>query len=424
MNRKIHKDIYSGSNTGSVTGSVTGSDEKIDDRLADFLHFKSRILPVFFGITIALIMLSVSAAAFPIKIDAESQQMDSAAKATPTSTPNKTSTITITLPKTAAEVAAVTAKVQSTLNGVTSETKPAALVPSTPVPSSTNSVTTTPVPALQKGDKNELVQLLQERLMELNYLDIDESTRLYGPATEYAVSIFQRQHNLTRDGVAGSTTFDLIFSDAAQKYKLLEGTSGSDVDSLQRQLIDLGYLDKATGYYGTETNAAVRAFQERNGLFVDGKTGEVTLGLIYSPDALVSAAKEQEEIKKATIQAFLETAEQQLEDPYIFGNVGPDSFDCSGLVYYCLKQSGSTRARYNAAGYSKVDDWEKITSMDDLQPGDLLFFSTGGKKVGHTAIYVGNGEMIDASPSNGEVVKRSCVTDYWTNNFVSARRPF
>lgn len=95
-----------------------------------------------------------------------------------------------------------------------------------------------------------------------------------------------------------------------------------------------------------------------------------------------------------------------------------------GLVYYCLKQAGLTIDRFTAAGYSKISDWEKITSMDDLQIGDILFFRYGGKSVGHTGIYIGNGEMIDASKSNGEVVQRSCKTSYWTRNFVVARRPF
>jgi len=62
--------------------------------------------------------------------------------------------------------------------------------------------------------------------------------------------------------------------------------------------------------------------------------------------------------------------------------------------------------------------------MDNLQIGDILFFSTNGKKVGHTGIYIGNGEMIDASSSNGKVVRRSCTTTFWQNHFVVARRPW
>lgn len=68
--------------------------------------------------------------------------------------------------------------------------------------------------------------------MELNYLDLDESTKRYGPATQYAVELFQRQHELAQDGVAGPQTLDLLYSVDAKKYTLLEGTTGTDVDSL------------------------------------------------------------------------------------------------------------------------------------------------------------------------------------------------
>ncbi len=284
--------------------------------------------------------------------------------------------------------------------------------------------TPTPDPTLKRGDENELVQQLQERLMELGYMDIDESTQLYGPATEYAVQLFQRQHSLEQNGIADADTLNLIYSQEAKQYTLLQGTSGNDVDSLQRQLIDLGYMSKATGYYGTETIEAVKVFQERNNLSVDGKTGSETLDLIYSPNAKESATKEKQAKKRANILQVLETAEKQLGDPYVWGAQGPNSFDCSGLVYYCLKQAGSSRSRYNALGYSQVSDWEKITSLDNLEKGDLLFFSTNGKKVGHTGIYIGDGMMIDASSANGKVVKRACKTSFWRDNFVVARRPW
>ena len=304
----------------------------------------------------------------------------------------------------------------------TVETSPsaAASVEPTPVPTPTP----TPDPTLKQGDQSELVQKLQERLMDLGYLAIDESTQLYGPATEYAVELFQRQHSMEQDGIAGPKTLELIYSQEAKSYTLLQGTSGADVDSLQRQLIDLGYMDSATGYYGTETIEAVKAFQERNELSVDGKTGPETLDLLYSPNGEVSETKVKQAVSRASVLTMLETAEEQLGDPYVWGAQGPDSFDCSGLVYYCLEQAGSSRSRYNAAGYSQVEDWEEIESMDDLEKGDILFFSTNGKSVGHTGIYIGGGEMIDASSANGEVVERSCETDFWQSNFVVARRPW
>lgn len=329
----------------------------------------------------------------------------------------------LTLPSKSVEVVAQnTNEVQSIdstgVAGVTTtEPSPDSSASPSPEPSPT------PDPTLKKGDENDRVQQLQERLMDLGYMDIDESTKLFGPATKQAVEYFQRQHGLPQDGIAGPDTLNLIFSDQAKKYTLLQGTRGEDVNSLQRQLIDLGYLQKSTGYYGDETVASVKEFQKRNNLAVDGKTGQDTLDLIYSPKAKPSASKVQAERRKANINKMIQVAQKQLGKPYVGGHEGPNSFDCSGLVYYCLKQAGSSRGRYNAAGYSVVDEWQEVP-WAKLQKGDLLFFHVNHKRIGHVGIYIGDGMMIDASSSNGKVVKRSCTTPYWRKAFVNARRPW
>lgn len=295
-----------------------------------------------------------------------------------------------------------------------------------PTPEPTPVPTPTPDPTLYEGvADSEAVTDLQNRLMHLGYLDIDEPTQHFGPATKYAVQLFQRQHNLQQDGIAGAQTLDLIYSEEAQKYTLLEGTSGTDVDNFQRQLKALGYLSKTTGYYGTETIEAVKAFQKENGLHVDGKAGQKTFDMINSDDAKQSPNMAKEARSKANIDTMIATAKKQLGDRYILGNEGPNSFDCSGLVYYCLKEAGSNRRRLNAAGYSNVSDWKKITSYSDLKKGDLIFFYNDGKtKVGHVGIYIGGGEMVDASSANGKVVRRSATTSYWKSHFVCARRPW
>ncbi len=173
-------------------------------------------------------------------------------------------------------------------------------------------------------------------------------------------------------------------------------------------------------------NAAIQtslSIPEQNDIILDSKSsGQASLAV--SPPSTEEVI-DMLQLKKRTakIDSFIEVAQEQLGKPYVFGSVGPDSFDCSGLVYYCLEQAGLSLERHTASAYSKTDEWEKITSMDDLEEGDILFFSTDGKRVGHTGIYIGNGEMIDASSSKRKIVKRSCMTSFWTDNFVVARRP-
>ena len=75
---------------------------------------------------------------------------------------------------------------------------------------------------------------------------------------------------------------------AASTGETLErGSEGDAVRALQRRLKELGYLSgTADGSFGIVTEAAVIAFQQRNGLTADGKAGTVTLGRLYSGEAI------------------------------------------------------------------------------------------------------------------------------------------
>ena len=319
-------------------------------------------------------------------------------------------------------------------NAASTDVTPAPTPVPTPSPTPVPTPTPTPDPTLKRGDESEEVQELQERLMHLGYLQLDESTQKFGPATEDAVILFQRQVNYTeslgttldQDGIAGLQTLSLLYSDDAPKYCVKFGMKGDDISDMQLQLKDLGYMSAVTGYYGETTVAAIEAFQDRNGLSADGLAGEATFELLYSPEAKESASKAKAARTKANISKMIEVAKKQLGDRYVLGARGPDKFDCSGLVYYCLNQAGSNRNRLNAAGYSRVDDWEKITDIDDLKKGDLVcFYSDDFSKVGHIGIVINSsGEMIDASSRNGKVVRRTYLSSYWRKHFYCGRRPW
>lgn len=293
-------------------------------------------------------------------------------------------------------------------------------------PSPTAVPTATPDLTLKQGcEDSERVAELQLRLMKLGYMETDEPTQHFGPVTKHAVQLFQRQHDLQQDGIAGQSTLELINSSEAKKYTLLEGTRGDDVTSFQALLKDLGYLKKTTGYYGDETVAAVKDFQKVNGLGADGKAGQHTLDLINSDKAKQSPQMAVEKRRKASIDTVISTAKKKVGSKYRLGNTGPNTFDCSGFVYYCLKQAGSNRRRLTAAGYAQVGDWEKISNTSKLKKGDLLFFLNNERtQIGHVGIYIGGGQMIDASSSNGKVVRRAISSGYWKSNFTHARRPW
>lgn len=104
---------------------------------------------------------------------------------------------------------------------------------------------------------------------------------------------------------------------------------------------------------------------------------------------------------------FIDIAKAQQGDPYVFGATGPDKFDCSGLVYYALKQAGVNQPRMTADGYMQHYKNSRVDRAN-LKPGDLIFFySPNSRGIGpghatHVEIYLGNGmSMGTDNPSEG-----------------------
>ena len=160
----------------------------------------------------------------------------------------------------------------------------------TPTPEATYAAPTpepTPTPvSMGKGATGAQVKAVQERLMELGYMDYDEPTEKYGSVTKEAVEVFQRRHGLTVDGYIGEETYDRLMRADALPYMATVGDEGTDIEELQKRLVELDYMKKATGYFGDETAAAVKEFQDRNHLDVDGMIGVNTKEALYSEDAI------------------------------------------------------------------------------------------------------------------------------------------
>ena len=128
-------------------------------------------------------------------------------------------------------------------------------------------VETAPVyTTLTEGMTDASVPALQQRLMDLYYMGVDETTDYFGPQTSQAIRYFQRKHGLTVDGAAGPETQALLFSDQAKEYTMALGADGADVWNLQERLQELGYSVDVTGYFGTDTEKAVKYFQRMSGL--------------------------------------------------------------------------------------------------------------------------------------------------------------
>lgn len=179
---------------------------------------------------------------------------------------------------------------------------------------------------LQEGSEGADVRSLQTKLKSLGYYTgtVDGS---YGEGTKNAVKAFQKANGLTADGKAGAATLNLLYSGKAKtasqarvtntprptatrkptatpyrtatplpagtwvkvtkapntKYVTLrQGNYGSLVEDLQQELKDQGfYTGVVDGYYGNGTVEAVKSFQRRYGLNVDGAAGPATQRYLY-----------------------------------------------------------------------------------------------------------------------------------------------
>ena len=267
------------------------------------------------------------------------------------------------------------------------------------------------------GDQSEEIKSYQQRLVDLGYMSA-EPDGIYGSMTLEAVKLFQKKNDLVIDGYIGYQTKNLLMSDQAQRNAFTIGDESQEVMRLQNRLVNLGYISKATGYYGTDTETAVKNFQKLNNLSVDGKAGYYTITALFSENP-VKATTKVIVGKSSKINNFIAAAKSKLGHRYVLGGKGPNTFDCSGLVYWCLNQAGVKQGYATSVTWRTLGSYETIKDFNKIQAGDIICFSPH-----HVGIAISNNTMIDASTRNGKVVQRSFRTSYWKSAFVCARRVF
>lgn len=328
---------------------------------------------------------------------------------------------------------------------------------------------------MQYGDKDDYVYRLQEELHARNYLE-SEPTGYFGLETKKALSRYQERHDLESDGKAGPATQKEIYgsnyqaisssreinnnktdsdktedgktkkssTDTKDPSSLRLGDEGKSIRDIQRQLKKLGYYtySKKTSYFGSITEEAVTEFQAQNGLKADGVVGKRTKRLLFSDDAKkyrkskdsgssrkksTGASKNSKKSSSGSSKKdnFLEVARNQKGKKYRTGGTGPNTFDCSGFVYYCLKAQGISTPR-TSSEMSRYSAWEKISSKSDLKRGDLVFFSSPGRTsgVGHVGIYLGDGRFIHSSSGKAYSVTTSSLSGSYATRYQFGRRIF
>ena len=196
--------------------------------------------------------------------------------------------------------------------------------------SSSSSSSTT---RLEKGSTGSDVKDLQTKLKKLGYYDayVDGD---YGDTTVAAVKAFQKKYNLTADGIAGKETLkklDSVYENANSAKdddSLRMGDSGSAVKNLQTKLKKLGYYSGTVdSTFGSGTYAAVRAFQQKNGLTADGVAGSETLKKLDSAYKNADSDKDDDSLRKGATGSAVKDLQTKLKklgfyNAYVDGSYG------------------------------------------------------------------------------------------------------
>jgi cell wall-associated NlpC family hydrolase len=275
---------------------------------------------------------------------------------------------------------------------------------------------------LRKGDTGPDVVRLQ-RLLGIS------ADGIFGPLTDRAVRRFQHEHQLLVDGEVGPHTKRALLhgerTEQASSLILRLWDRGSSVVALQRAL---GI--QADGDFGPKTKTAVKRYQARHGLLVDGEAGPQTLGSLGlhliggvrhhafhmsisgggGKDGSGGGRSAPGSTAGARAAAL---ARRYLGVRYVWGGESPSGFDCSGLVQYVYSRVGVSLPRVTYQQWSAG----RHVSRSELRPGDLVFFYGHG----HVGIYLGGGRFIHA-PHAGTVVQIASLAGWYSSHFDGAVR--
>lgn len=184
---------------------------------------------------------------------------------------------------------------------------------------------------------------------------------------------------------------DAADAKAAEMQAVYDGLSAEAAELVQQEQA----AEEAA--QATAAEEAIASGNAGGGSSNSGSTGGSSSGSSSGGSSGGSSSSNSGSSKPQTVtgNVVVDRAYSQLGKPYSWGGTGPNSFDCSGLVSYCL--SGSYGVRLGTTG--TFMGW---THVGNPKPGDICVNSH------HCGIYIGGGQMIHA-PQTGDVVKISSV---------------
>lgn len=260
----------------------------------------------------------------------------------------------------------------------------------------------------KKGDWYKVNYNLQEGYMHKSYLDVltKENAELgYGKLNSSSVNV--------RTG-AGTGYRSVAVASKGSKCYIIGLNNGwykviynSSIGYIRSDFVDLTEIP----YENQDSSKSPRFYRH-------GKSTGITPSAAALNDNAVSGSNTAL-TGNVTGSQILDEAKKYLGTPYVAGGASPSGFDCSGFVYYVLKQLGYAPYR------TPVDQFNMGTSVSkgNLKAGDIVFFAnTYASGISHVGIYAGNGQFIHSPNSRSTVSYSDLTSGYWSDHYYGARR--
>ncbi|PHV70907.1 hypothetical protein CS063_07750 [Sporanaerobium hydrogeniformans] len=174
------------------------------------------------------------------------------------------------------------------------------------------------------------------------------------------------------------------------KVRVAASPEADIIDFLDAETVVLA-LERQDNFYKVK-------LEDREGYIYKSQIDETDLELLPYKKTVVEKPIEQ---KTYIGEEVVNYAKQFLGGRYVYGgNSLTTGVDCSGFTQQIMKKFGvsiarSSRAQYSTNGYR--------VSVDNILPGDLVFYGTNGKTIDHVAIYAGGGQIIHASDAKSGI---------------------
>ena len=252
-------------------------------------------------------------------------------------------------------------------------------------------------PLLKIGAQGHDVRVVQEALQRAGYA-IEGVTGIFDEGTREAVLAFQRDQQLTESGTVDRATW----------HALRRRPPTPPSDSSPEQASPASKPPAKAEPPAASSGEAEPAAKTKEPKPVKEKEKKPEKKE-PAPPAAEKVPESAAFLPRKEVPKLIATAKKYLGTPYRFGGTTPKGFDCSGFVQFVFRRHGFAIPR---AADEQYKLGQRIKKRQELEPGDLVFFTTYEKGASHCGIYLGKNQFIHVSSRRGVHVD-NLDDEYW-----------